>query len=77
VGGVGGGVGAPSALLAFTAFHSVPLALGAAGGVVVGAYLLARTIFVAVSRQRKLELDRLIPLLAAQVEDSVRDSHKR
>lgn len=71
VGGVVGGVGGPALALGATVLHSVPAGIGMFAGTVALAYGLARTIFVAVTNRHARQIDQLITMLKAQVEDSI------
>ncbi len=73
VGGVGGGLGSSSLVIGATVLHSVPAGIGMFAGTVALAYGLARTIFVAVAKRHARQIDQLIALLKAQVEDSLRN----
>ncbi|MDQ6885696.1 MAG: serine/threonine protein kinase [Gemmatimonadota bacterium] len=77
MGGVGGGLGAPTIGIAMGAFHSGGVALACGGGIVAGAYLLARTIFSSSSRRRGREHQRLLGELTSLVEDSIREQRNR
>lgn len=67
VGGVGGGGGGTALGVIGGAFHSIGLALATAGAALVGSFLLARTIFRAVVRQRARQLGQLLDALVEQV----------
>ena len=72
VGGGGGGSGGVSIGIGMGTFHSVAIAAGLWGGVIVGAYTLARTIFRAQVRSRRAALHSLALELAEQVRDTMR-----
>jgi len=66
VGGVGGGGGGAALGVIGGAFHNIGLALATAGAALVGSFLLARTIFRAVVRQRAGQLGRVLDALVEQ-----------
>lgn len=66
VGGAGGGGGGTALGVIGGAFHHIGLALVAAGAALVGSFLLARTIFRGVVRQRARQLGQLLDALVEQ-----------
>ena len=66
VGGVGGGGGGAAIGVIGGVFHQIGLALAAASVLVVGSFLLARTIFRGVVHRRARELGRLLDVLVEQ-----------
>ena len=68
VGGVGGGVGGGAALpLGIALTHSAAAAFGFFGATVVGAYVLARTIYVSIRGKRERDLSNLLDELADHI----------
>lgn len=66
VGGVGGGGGGTALGVIGGAFHNLGLALATAGAMLVGSFLLARTIFRGMVRQRTRQLGQLLDALVEQ-----------
>jgi eukaryotic-like serine/threonine-protein kinase len=71
VGGMGGGLGGGSLGVTLGAMHLGPAALLVTGGIVAGAYGLARTIFSHTVRTRATEIEGLVEKLALQVTDLI------
>ena len=67
MGGLGGGTSGISMGIGMGVFHSALVASGLIGGMVVGSYVLARTIFGRVVRDRGERMQRLMSRLAEQV----------
>jgi hypothetical protein len=67
MGGLGGGLTGPAIGFGIGTLHSGVATIGLVGGVVSGAYLLARTIFVRVARGRGERLQELMSRLAEHV----------
>ena len=70
---VGGGGGSSAGItigIAMKVFHSLAIAFGLWGGVVGGAYLLARSIFTMKSRERERELREMAEELVEQIRAS-------
>jgi predicted lipid-binding transport protein (Tim44 family) len=67
MGGLGGGTSGISMGIGMGVFHSALVATGLIGGMVVGSYVLARTIFGRVVRDRGERMQRLMSRLAEQV----------
>jgi hypothetical protein len=72
MGGGGGGTTGVTVGIGMGVFHSAFIAAGLWGGVVVGAYTLARTIFKAQVRKRRAALHALALELAEQARDTMR-----
>lgn len=71
MGGVGGGVGGPSLAVAIALTHSALVAVPVFGGIVLGAYTLARTIFTRLSRKRQAELRTTVEAVAAKARECI------
>jgi hypothetical protein len=68
VGGVGGGVGGGAALpLGLALMHSPAAAFGFFGATVVGAYVLARTLYVSIRGRRERDISNLLDELADHI----------
>src|ERR1700737_4851668 len=68
VGGVGGGAGGGAALpLGIALMHSAAAGFGFFGATVVGAYVLARTLYVSIRGKRERELSNLLDELADHI----------
>jgi hypothetical protein len=67
VGGLGGGTSGISMGIGMGVFHSALVATGLIGGMVAGSYVLARTIFGRIVRDRGERMQRLMSRLAEQV----------
>ncbi len=68
VGGVGGGVGGGAALpLGIAIMHSAAAGFGVFGATVVGAYVLARTLYVSIRGKRERDLSNLLDELAEHI----------
>jgi predicted lipid-binding transport protein (Tim44 family) len=67
MGGLGGGTSGISMGIGMGVFHSVLVATGLIGGMVAGSYLLARTIFGRMVRERGERMQQLMSRLAEHV----------
>jgi eukaryotic-like serine/threonine-protein kinase len=67
VGGLGGGTSGISMGIGMGVFHSALVATGLIGGMVAGSYLLARTIFGRMVRERGERMQQLMSRLAEHV----------
>jgi len=67
MGGLGGGTSGIAMGIGMGVFHSAPIAFGLIGGMVSGSYLLARTIFGRVVRDRGERMQRLMSRIAEHV----------
>ncbi len=70
-GGIGGGVGGVSLAITMALTKAILIAAPVFGGVVVGAYTLARTIFGRVSRKHERELRETIEAVAAKARECI------
>lgn len=71
MGGVGGGAGAATLGPIIAATNNVALAFGAWGGAIVFSYVLARTIYGSISRDRERKLRDLVDELAVLVRETI------
>lgn len=76
VGGVGGSAGGIGFAITMGVTHSVLLAAPLFGGIVAGAYGLARTIFVFLSRKRERELRESVTRVAERVRQCIAEQRK-
>lgn len=73
MGGVGGGAGGTSIGPVIATTHSVGIAFGVWGGIVVLSYALARTIYKSISRGHERKLRDLVDELAELVKDTIQN----
>jgi eukaryotic-like serine/threonine-protein kinase len=71
MGGMGGGGGGAAMGIGAGALHSVPLALAMWASIVGGSYVLARTIYTSVARDRQQQLRRLTTEIAEYFRDGI------
>jgi hypothetical protein len=76
MGGMGGGGGAFAMAVGDGVFHSAAIALGMWLSVIGGSYLLARTIYTSVARDRQQQMRRLVTEIAEYIRDGIEpDTH--